>query len=138
LPLHIFVGTPLYRKKYDNKEPMQGFVITAECDLIGKRMIGTEDEKEGVLPVLLEGASKLAFPPLFRGRVYADFSKNEDYFNTMFELLMSLYQLPPQHSVYIGVACVAGRTDGAIIHPTNAIVHFGLAANLNCHDCVTL
>ena len=49
----IVVGTPLYRKKYENEEPMGGFVVAAEGDLIGKRMIGTEAEKESVLPVLL-------------------------------------------------------------------------------------
>jgi hypothetical protein len=36
----IVVGTSLYRKKYENKEPMRGFVAAAEGDLIGQRMRG--------------------------------------------------------------------------------------------------
>ena len=77
----IVVGTPLYRKKYDNNEPMGGFVVAAEGDLIGKRMIGTEAGKESVLPVLLEGTEESAFPLLLQGRVYADFRKSEAYFS---------------------------------------------------------
>ena len=95
----IVVGTPLYRRKYDNKEPMQSFVVAAEGDLIGKRMIGTEEEKESVLPVLLEGTDKSAFPLLLQGRVYADFRNSEAYFGTAFELLLSLYQLKSNHPV---------------------------------------
>jgi small GTP-binding protein len=95
----IVVGTSLYRKKYDNKEPMQGFVVAAEGALISLRMIGTELGKESVLPLLLEGTEKSAFPPLLQGRVYADFRRSEAYFDTMLNLLLSLYQIPPQHPV---------------------------------------
>jgi hypothetical protein len=95
----IVVGTPLYKKKYDNKDPMQGFVVAAEGDLIGKRMIGAEMEKESVLPVLLEGTKESAFPPLLQGRVHADFRNSEAYFDTMIELLLSLFQIPPNHPV---------------------------------------
>jgi hypothetical protein len=97
----IVVGTSLYRKKYDNKESIQGFVLAAEGDLIGQRMTGAEAEEESVLPVLLEGTEKSAFPPLLRGRVYADFRKSDAYFNTMLGLLLSLYKIPPQHPVAI-------------------------------------
>jgi small GTP-binding protein len=97
----LVVGTPLYQKKYDNNEPMRSFVVAAEGDLIGKRMIGTEAEKESVLPVLLEGTDKSAFPLLLQGRVYADFRNVEAYFDTMFELLLSLLQILPQDPVAI-------------------------------------
>jgi hypothetical protein len=93
------VGTSLYRKKYDNKDTMQGFVVAAEGDLIGKRMMGAEMEKESVLPVLLEGTKESAFPPLLQGRVYADFRNSEAYFDKMFELLLSLFQIQPNHPV---------------------------------------
>ena len=43
---------------------MGGYVVAAEGDLIGKRMIGTEAGKEAVLPVLLEGTPESAFPVL--------------------------------------------------------------------------
>ena len=95
----IVVGTSLYRKKYENNEPMRGFVVAAEGDLIGKRMIGAEAGKESVLPVLLEGTEESAFPLLLQGRVYADFRNKEDYFDTMFELLLSLLQIHPHHPV---------------------------------------
>lgn len=95
----IVVGTPLYRKKFDNSKPMRSFVIAAEGDLIGKRMIGTEAEKESVFPVLLEGTADSSFPLLLQNRVYADFRNSELYFSTAFELILSIYGIPPQHSV---------------------------------------
>lgn len=97
----IVVGTPLYRKKYDNGEPMPGFVVAAEGDLIGKQMIGTEAQKESVLPILLEETEEITFPHLLHGRVYADFRNNEGYFDTALKLLLSLYQIKPQEPVAI-------------------------------------
>jgi hypothetical protein len=64
-------------------------------------MIGTKEEKESVLPVLLEGTEKSSFPPLLHGRVYADFRKPEAYFGTALELLLSLYQISPQQPVSV-------------------------------------
>ena len=89
----IVVGTPLYRKKYDNNEPMRSFVVAAEGDLIGKRMIGAEAKKESVLPVLLEGTEESAFPYLLQGRVYADLRNNRAYFVEMLNLILSIYQI---------------------------------------------
>jgi hypothetical protein len=97
----IVVGTPLYRKKYDNKESMRSFVVAAEGDLIGQQMIGAEADKESVLPVLLEATEESAFPPLLQGRVYADFRKSDAYFDSALGLLLSLYQIPPQNPVAI-------------------------------------
>ena len=97
----IVVGTPLYRTKYENNEPMRGFVVAAEGDLIGKRMIGTEARKETVLPVLLEGTEESAFPELLHGRVYADFRQSEAYFDTALALILDLYQIYPQDPVAI-------------------------------------
>lgn len=95
----IVVGTPRYREKYKNNEPMRSFVVAAEGDLIANRMIKTESKKESVLPVLLEGTEESAFPELLQGRVYADFRKKESYFTAAFELLLSLYQIPSQNPV---------------------------------------
>jgi small GTP-binding protein len=107
----IVVGTPLYRKKYENDEPMRGFVVAAEGDLIGKRMIGTEAKKESVLPLLLEGTEETAFPHLMHGRVYADFRKPETYFSTMLDLLLSLFAIKPQEPVAVDLrASLTGRT----------------------------
>ncbi|MBV9142888.1 MAG: TIR domain-containing protein [Pseudonocardiales bacterium] len=95
----IVVGTPRYRTKYDNHEPMGAFVVAAEGDLIGQRMIGSEADKESVLPVLLDGTSESAFPPLLQGRVYADFRSAEQYLSTVFDLIASLYQLSSDERV---------------------------------------
>lgn len=97
--LVIVVGTPLYRKKYDNKKPMRGFIVAAEGDLIGKRMIGTEAQKESVLPVLLAGAEESSFPLLLHGRIYGDFRKKEDYFAMALNLLLNIYGIKPTEPV---------------------------------------
>jgi hypothetical protein len=89
----IVVGTPRYRTKYDNGEPMGAFVVAAEGDLIGQRLIGSEVAKESVLPVLLEGSPEESFPPLLQGRVYADFLSTQRYLPTVFDLITSLYQI---------------------------------------------
>ena len=86
----VVVGTPLYRRKYDNKDP----VVAAEGELIGRRMIGEEARKESVLPVLLAGSEESSFPPLLHGRVYADFRDDQAYFTTAFDLILSLYEIP--------------------------------------------
>jgi hypothetical protein len=95
----LVVGTPLYQEKYNNGNPMGGYVLAAEGDLIGKRMIGTEAKKESVLPVLLAGTEESSFPLLLQGRIYADFRKPEAYFGTALELILSLYQMSPQQPV---------------------------------------
>ena len=95
----IVVGTPLYRTKYQNQDPMRPYVTAAEGDLIGNRLMGTEADKEAVLPLLLEGTKETALPTLLQGRVYADFRQIEAYFDTTFELILSLYRIPPRHPV---------------------------------------
>jgi hypothetical protein len=95
----IVVGTPLYRTKYDNDQPMGAFIVAAEGDLIGKRMIGSEADKESVLPVLLDGTSESSFPPLLHGRVYADFRPAQRYLPTVFDLIASLYQISSDERV---------------------------------------
>ena len=94
------VGTPLYRTKYDNNEPMgAAFVVAAEGDLIGNRMIGSEADKESVLPVLLDGTSESSFPPLLQGRVYADFRPAKRYLPTVFDLIASLCRISSDERV---------------------------------------
>jgi hypothetical protein len=93
----LVVGTPLYRQKYDNGDPMRGFVVAAEGDLTGKRMIGPEARKESILPLLVDGTEESSFPSLLHGRVYADFRYESAYFTTAFDLILSLYRLPPTH-----------------------------------------
>lgn len=94
----IVVGTPLYRQKAKNVASRKGSVAAAEWDITGIRMLATENEKRTVLPVLLAGEESESFPGLLRGRVYGDFRDDSGYFTTAFDLILSLYQLPPNHS----------------------------------------
>jgi len=93
----IMVGTPLYHRKYENKEAGTGYVVAAEVDVIANRLLGTEAQKESVLPLLLQGEKSESLPPLLQGRVYADFRDESGYFTTAFDLILSLYRLPPTH-----------------------------------------
>jgi hypothetical protein len=161
----VMIGTPNYRRKYENKDSSTGYVVAAEVDLIHNRLLGTELEKQSVLPLLLakpsasnrrvphvilreprrpkdlggrklptaqilptrsarpqddmsnqgektqlvcpevlqirrlDGEKTTSFPPLLHGRVHADFRDELAYFTTAFDLILSLYQLPPNHPV---------------------------------------
>ena len=90
----IVVGTPLYRKKYENKDTSTGYVVAAEVDVISNRLLGTEAQKETVLPLLLAGEKTSSLPPLLHGRVHADFRDERAYFTIAFDLMLSLYQIP--------------------------------------------
>jgi hypothetical protein len=92
------VGTPLYRQKAKNVASAKGSVAAAEWDVAGIRLLATEDQKRTVLPVLLAGEESESFPALLRGRIYGDFRNDDAYFTTAFDLILSLYQLPPNHS----------------------------------------
>ena len=87
----IVVGTPSYKQKYLNR---YGAVVAAEVDLIHQRLLGTEEQKRTVRPVLLEGDEEDSFPPLMVRRVYADFRRVEDYFTTLFDMIVTLFTLP--------------------------------------------
>lgn len=95
----LVVGTPKYLMKYENKEASGPYVVAAEWDLIGDRMCGSEEEKESVLPVLLEGDKKSALPPLMRPRVRADFTKSENYCDRLLDVLLALYALDPRDAI---------------------------------------
>ena len=93
----VVVGTPLYRRKYENKLSSTGSIVAAEVDLIQQRLTATEDEKNTVLPLLLEGTERNSLPPLLRGRIYADFRQETLYFASLFDLIITLYQIPFDH-----------------------------------------
>ena len=46
---------------------------------------------------LLAGEKASSLPPLLHGRVHADFREEEAYFRMAFDLILSLYRLPPNH-----------------------------------------
>jgi GTPase SAR1 family protein len=87
----IVLGTPLYLTKYKNRGKEKGTVVAAEMDLIAERLRGTEEQKQSVIGLLLDGKSEESLAPLLRGRTYADFRKEGDYFAVAFDLMLSLY-----------------------------------------------
>jgi hypothetical protein len=90
----IVIGTSSYREKYENKDPQYGSIVAAEMDLINVRLTGTEAQKASILPVLLEGKEKSSLPPLLHRRVYSDFTSEENYFVSLFDLILTLYRIP--------------------------------------------
>jgi small GTP-binding protein len=93
----VAVGTPLYRLKYENEISPSGSVVAAEVNLINQRLTRTNREAETVLPVLLEGEERAALPPLMCGKVYADFRRDDLYFPSLFDLVLTLYGIPFGH-----------------------------------------
>jgi small GTP-binding protein len=91
----VTVGTPLYRRKHENKDK-SGYVVAAEVDLINLRLLGTESQKQTVMPVLLAGEESESLPPLLRGRVHGDFRKDDAYFARAFDLILDMYGISHQ------------------------------------------
>jgi GTPase SAR1 family protein len=87
----IVIGTPLYLRKYENRSNPEGSVAAAEFDIITNRLLGTEEQKESVLPVLRAGDRRTSLPPLLEGRSCADCRVDEEYFGAVFVLITSLY-----------------------------------------------
>jgi small GTP-binding protein len=105
----IVVGTPSYREKYVNKSRTKGSMVSAEVDLISVRLTGTERDKETVLPLLLDGDEVVSLPPLLQGRVYADFRRKDAYFAALFDLILTLYNLPFENMRDLRELILAGR-----------------------------
>jgi small GTP-binding protein len=93
----VVVGTPLYFQKFENRLSSTGSVVAAEVDLISHRLIGTQEEKRTVKTLLLAGEKKTSLPPLMWDGIHADFRDERTYFTTIFDLILSLYRLPPNH-----------------------------------------
>jgi len=93
----IVIGTPLYRQKAKNLASAKGSIVAAEWDLAGIRLLGIEDQKRAVMPVLLAGEESESFPALLRGKVYGDFRTDDAYFATAFDLILDVYDIPRQH-----------------------------------------
>jgi small GTP-binding protein len=90
----VAVGTPLYLKKYENKDASLGTVVAAEVDLIeNDRLLGTEERKKTVIPLLLEGDKESSLPPLMQSRTRLDFRREELYFGSLFDLVLKLHSI---------------------------------------------
>ncbi len=94
----VVVGTPAYRKKYADRESEQSHVLATEGQLIALRKLGASGRRESVLPVLLAGDERASLPLWLQGHVYADFRDDRQYFATAFDLILSLYEIPFQHT----------------------------------------
>jgi hypothetical protein len=95
------VGTPLYSKMYENYSATTGRIGTSEMELIHQRLIGTEQAKLTVLPLLLDGEKHESLPPLMRGRVVGDFRKEAFYFSQLFDLILTIYRISFEESAVI-------------------------------------
>ncbi|HET8773971.1 MAG TPA: TIR domain-containing protein [Thermoanaerobaculia bacterium] len=86
----VMVGTPRLREKYnsDTTDP----VVGAELELISMRLM-KRSKREGVIPLLLEGEQATSFPPLAGASVFIDFRAEDDYFERMFDLLLTIYRI---------------------------------------------
>jgi len=87
----VVVGTPDYRRKYDNRSE-HGFVVAAEGDMINGRLTGSEDRKRSVIPLLHSGDFAASLPPLMQTRIAGDLRREEDYFARVFDLICAIYQ----------------------------------------------
>lgn len=90
----LAIGTPLYRQKTDNSDPKRGTVASGESDQFSRRLLGSEEERRTVIPVLRKGGGDEVFPPLLRGRVFADMRADGDYDAAFFDLLLTMYRVP--------------------------------------------
>jgi small GTP-binding protein len=97
----LIVGTRRYLSKYENRYPSAGTVVAAEMDQVSARLLGTETQKQTVIPLLLEGEKETAFPPALRTRVYSDFRNEDRYFEVALELLLSLYDIGPRDAAAV-------------------------------------
>lgn len=86
----VMVGTPRLREKYDSKTSDP--VVAAELELISMRLM-KRSKREGVIPLLLEGEQVTSFPPLAGASVFIDFRAEDDYFERIFDLLLTIYRI---------------------------------------------
>jgi len=89
----LAVGTPLYKRKADNEVSEEGSIAAAEVDMINNKLMGTEQEKRTVLPLLRTGIVKDSLPQFLWGRTYADFRADERYFVALLDVILTLHQL---------------------------------------------
>jgi hypothetical protein len=91
----LAVGTPRYLQKYNTESSDP--VVEAELRLIGTRLRKRAEERERVIPLLLDGEQQAAFPPQFEDSVHIDFRLQQQYFVKLFDLVLTLYGIPFDH-----------------------------------------
>jgi small GTP-binding protein len=90
----VSVGTSGYLEKYNAMQVDP--VVEAEIRLINT-LLRKKHQREKVIPLLLYGEQQTSFPPLFQDSVYIDFRNEELYFVHLFDLLLTLYEIPFDH-----------------------------------------
>lgn len=91
----LAVGTEKYLEKYETEESDP--VVDAEIRMIQTRLRKRTEIRETVIPLLLSGTQKTAFPPLFEDSVYISFKEEQRYFVELFRLILRLYGIPFSH-----------------------------------------
>ena len=86
------VGTPLYLRKdqTQNTDP----VVQAELRLIKSKLMKRDGVHDTVIPLLREGTSQEAFPPLLQDSVFIDFRVETDFFVRLFDLILTIHRVP--------------------------------------------
>ncbi len=90
----VLAGSLKLREKYNQEA---GSVINMEIDQIATML---RHKPNSIIPILLEGTAKLAFPLFLEGVVYLDFKHQENYPNQVLELLrllMPSHELRDEH-----------------------------------------
>jgi tetratricopeptide (TPR) repeat protein len=91
----VVVGTPLYVDKYQNRD---GHVVAAEFDSVAQRLLGTEEEKSSVLPIILEGTRKTSIPAgLAQTRIAGDFTVPSRYRANLLHVVRSMWRIERDH-----------------------------------------
>lgn len=98
------IGTPLYKMKYENPGRVEGSLVKAEASLVNKRLKSGGGSPRGVLPILRSGSEQSSFPPLVQNRVYADFREDSHYFSALFELILTLHEIPRDRQPFEDIA----------------------------------
>jgi hypothetical protein len=86
------VGTPLYLRKDQTQNTDR--VVQAELRLIKSKLMKRDDVHDTVIPLLREGTSQEAFPPLLQDSVFIDFRVETDFFVRLFDLILTIHRVP--------------------------------------------
>lgn len=93
----IVVGTERYRQKYEASSTKKS-TVSAEFDVIGSRLLGTEQEKSTVLPIVVDDDPELALPPQLLGRVHATLGPTGMYYSELLKIIITMYGLSLESS----------------------------------------
>lgn len=87
----LVVATPLYKRRYSEGKG----IVSKEFEIINARLIGNNQaEQHRIKPLLRSGKPEQSLPALLRGVVYSDFRMGNRYFIELFDLILSLYNIP--------------------------------------------